>query len=189
MMFSPLLLALAAAPALAASLSARQTGSGCSPGFNGHPVSITYALGSDELGVASHTSGANVITQISSGNVPEFLIENSGHFPTSYLIKDQTNHGLVVYAAPVIRGPPALRLNTLDESGADERQYWVITCGTCSAPGADVPPGGVFGTNCQLKNSALGVCVQRNGDTGAQPILRGCTGGENQLFQFRRGTL
>ncbi|KAJ7271145.1 hypothetical protein C8J57DRAFT_1320889, partial [Mycena rebaudengoi] len=186
-MLYPLFLALAAAPALATTFSARQTGTGCSPDFSAHSVSISYALGREELSVVSHTSGANVITQVASGHIPGFLIENSGHFPTSYLVKDQTNDELVVYAVPVIRGPSALRLNTLDESGVDERQYWVITCAICAAPGADVPFGGVFGTSCQLANSELDVCMQRTeGGIGAQPVLRGCTGNDDQKFDFRR---
>jgi hypothetical protein len=76
-----------AAPAFAATLAARQTG--CSPNFAGHPVSILYANGGtlEELTVAGHTSGANIITQVVSALSPEFLIENSGHSPASYIIK------------------------------------------------------------------------------------------------------
>ncbi|KAJ7796563.1 hypothetical protein B0H14DRAFT_3887498 [Mycena olivaceomarginata] len=62
----------------------------CTPNFDGHPVSILYAdnAGLEELAVASDTAGANIITKAVNDLNPEFLVENSGHFPTSYLIKD-----------------------------------------------------------------------------------------------------
>lgn len=72
--------------ASASVLSARQTSPGCGPNFQGHPVSIIYG-GVSELGVASDTAGAGLITQPESALTPEFLVENSGHFPASYLIK------------------------------------------------------------------------------------------------------
>jgi hypothetical protein len=61
----------------------------CNPSFDGHPVSILYAdnAGLEELAVASDTAGANIITKAVNDLNPEFLVENSGHFPTSYLIK------------------------------------------------------------------------------------------------------
>jgi hypothetical protein len=75
--------------ASASVLSTRQTSSACGPNFQGHPVSITYvgSNGVDELGVASDTAGAGLITQPESAFTPELLVENSGHFPSSYLIK------------------------------------------------------------------------------------------------------
>ncbi|KAJ7796562.1 hypothetical protein B0H14DRAFT_3494600 [Mycena olivaceomarginata] len=81
----------------------------CNPNFDGHPVSILYAdtAGLEELAVASDTAGANIITKAVNDLNPEFLVENSGHFPTSYLIK-----------LPV--PPPAPKLNTIDNTGEDD---------------------------------------------------------------------
>jgi hypothetical protein len=84
------LVALAAtSSAFGSVISARQISPGCGPNFQGHPVSIIYggSSGVEELAVTSHTVGANVITQALSARTPEFLVENSGHFPASYLLK------------------------------------------------------------------------------------------------------
>ncbi|KAJ7314443.1 hypothetical protein DFH08DRAFT_943295 [Mycena albidolilacea] len=158
----------------------------CNPNFEGHPVSILYAdtAGLEELAVASDTAGANVITKAVNDLNPEFLVENSGHFPTSYLIKDQANHNLAVFAVQAPRAPPAPKLNTIDNTGKDERQYWLISCDTCNS---GVPSGGVFGVGCQIANSYVsGFCVQQPGVLGQPPILRGCSGGSDQKFNFRR---
>jgi hypothetical protein len=79
----------AASSSLASVLSARQISPGCGPNFQGHPVSIIYGgtSGVEELGLTGDITGADVITQVMSARTPEFLVENSGHFPASYLIK------------------------------------------------------------------------------------------------------
>ncbi|KAJ6625956.1 hypothetical protein B0H10DRAFT_2211488 [Mycena sp. CBHHK59/15] len=177
----------AAASASASVLGARQTG--CGPNFQGHPVSIIYAdsNGVEELGVASDTVGANVITQALTARTPQFLVENSGHFPASYLIKDQGNHELVAYATAIPRADAAIKLNNIDNTGADARQYWFLSCDTCSDPSFTVPPGGVFGTSCQIKNTAIGLCIQTTGITGQPPVLAACYAGEAaQKFNFLR---
>ncbi|KAF7369791.1 hypothetical protein MVEN_00311400 [Mycena venus] len=182
----------AASSSFASVLSARQISPGCNPNFEGHPVSIIYggSAGVEELGVTSDTSGANIITQAMSARTPQFLVENSGHFPTSYLIKDQGNHNLVAYATTIPRADAAIKLNPVDNTGADERQYWLISCDTCADPSSTVPPGGVFGTGCQIANSALGLCIQRTGVLGQPPVLDPCFDGEpNQKFNFLRENL
>ncbi|KAJ6578764.1 hypothetical protein DFH09DRAFT_1310741 [Mycena vulgaris] len=191
MLQSSLLVALAVAcPAFAASLlSARQISPGCGPNFQGHPVSIIYGgtNGVEELSTTSNTVGANIITQVLSARTPEFLVENSGHFPASYLIKDQADHNIVAYATTIPRADAAIKLNPIDNTGADERQYWLLSCATCADPSFPVPPGGVFGTSCQIANSALGLCIQRTGVLGAPPALAPCSAGEpNQKFNFLR---
>ncbi|KAJ7457050.1 hypothetical protein FB451DRAFT_1275781 [Mycena latifolia] len=181
--------ALAAVSSSASLLPARQISSGCGPNFEGHPVSIIYggASGVEELGTTSDTVGANVITQALTARVPQFLVENSGHFPSSYLIKDQVDHSLVAYATTIPRADAAIKLNPIDNTGADERQYWLLSCTTCADPSFEVPPGGVFGTSCQIANSALGLCVQRTGVLGAPPVLVPCNDAEpNQRFNFLR---
>ncbi|KAJ7658488.1 hypothetical protein B0H17DRAFT_1213173 [Mycena rosella] len=173
----------------AVSLSSRQISVGCGPNFQGHPVSIIYggANGVEELSTTSDTAGANIITQALSARTPEFLVENSGHFPASYLIKDQADHSLVAYATAFPRTDAAIKLNPIDNTGADERQYWFLSCATCADPSLAVPPGGVFGTSCQIANSALGLCIQRTGILGAPPVLGPCSAGEsNQKFNFLR---
>ncbi|KAJ7852955.1 hypothetical protein B0H13DRAFT_2359245 [Mycena leptocephala] len=173
------LVALAAtSSAFASVMSARQISPGCGPNFQGHPVSIIYGgnSGVEELAVTSHTA-----------RTPEFLVENSGHFPASYLLKDQTDHSLVAYATTIPRADAAIKLNPIDNTGADERQYWLLSCDTCADPSFTVPPGGVFGTSCQIANSALGLCIQRTGVLGDPPVLAPCFDGEpNQKFNFLR---
>ncbi|KAJ7153469.1 hypothetical protein C8R43DRAFT_1235446 [Mycena crocata] len=124
-----------------------------------------------------------------SARTPEFLIENSGHFPTSFLIKDKTDHNLVVYATEIPRADAAIKLSPVNNTGAGERQYWVLSCGTCADPSFAVPPDGVFGTSCQIANSALGLCIQRTGALGQPPLLGGCSTSEsNQKFNFLFGS-
>ncbi|KAJ7630117.1 hypothetical protein DFH06DRAFT_1338027 [Mycena polygramma] len=179
----------ATSSAFASALPARQIGPNCGPNFQGHPVSITYggSNGVEELDAVSDTVGANIITQVLSARVPQFLIENSGHYPSSYLLKDQDDHGLVVYGTTPPRAAPALKLNPIDNTGADERQYWRIVCNSCPDPSSTVPPGGVFGTGCQMMNSALGLCIQRTGVLGEPAVLVACFAGEpKQKFNFLR---
>ncbi|KAJ7161080.1 hypothetical protein C8R46DRAFT_1285068 [Mycena filopes] len=184
-------LAFAASSATGFALAPRQSqiAAGCTPNFSGHPVSVIYAgpNGLEELAPASDAVGANVITRPLSARTPEFLIENSGHFPTSYLIKDQANHELVAYATAIPRADAAIKLNPVDNTGKDERQYWLLSCTTCASPSFPVPPGGVFGTSCQIASSALGLCVQRTGVSGEPPVLAPCNDDEgNQRFNFLR---
>ncbi|KAJ7092441.1 hypothetical protein B0H15DRAFT_174295 [Mycena belliarum] len=192
-MFNLKPLALAALTALAASASTlpRQL-SGCSPSFQGHPVSIIYpgASGIEALYPASDTLNANIVTAPLVGRTPQFLVENSGHVPTSYLIKDAADHGLVAYATAVPRADAAVKLNAIDNSGADPRQYWVLTCAACASTSTEVPPGGVFGTSCQIANVAVGRCVQRVGAVGTPPVLAPCSATEGaQMFNFLRENL
>ncbi|KAJ7792456.1 hypothetical protein B0H13DRAFT_2172526 [Mycena leptocephala] len=176
--------------ASASVLSARQTSPGCGPNFQGHPVSIIYggSSGVGELGVASDTAGAGLITQPESALTPEFLVENSGHFPASYLIKDQNDHSLVVYDGIRGHAPPLLDLHSIDNTGVDNRQYWFITCDTCTDPSATVPPGGVFGTSCQIEGTVFGFCIQRPAVSEDPPVLAACTVEPNQKFNFLRGS-
>lgn len=84
------LAATCSARAAVLALAARQSDlTGCAPSFEGHPVSIIYggSTGVDELAVTGDVAGANVITRAMSARTPEFLVENSGKFPASYLIK------------------------------------------------------------------------------------------------------
>jgi len=177
------------ASAFASVLSARQISPGCGPNFQGHPVSIIYGgtSGVEDLAATSDTVGANIITQVLTARVPRFLIENSSHFPSSYIIKDQNDHSLVAYATTIPRADAAIKLNPIDNTGADERQDWLLSCASCADPSFTVPPGGVFGTSCQIANSALGLCIQRTGVLGDPPVLAPCFDGEtNQKFNFRR---
>ncbi|KAJ7885845.1 hypothetical protein B0H13DRAFT_2044728 [Mycena leptocephala] len=97
---------------------------------------------------------------------------------------DQANHNLAVFAVQAPRAPPALKLNTIDDTGEDDRQYWLISCDTCNS---GVPSGGVFGVDCQIANSYVtGFCIQQPGVLGQPPVLRGCSGGSNQKFNLRR---
>ncbi|KAJ7767757.1 hypothetical protein B0H16DRAFT_1520691 [Mycena metata] len=156
----------------------------CNPSFGGHPISILYAdnTGLEELAVASDTAGASIITKAVNDLNPEFLVESSG---TSYLIKDQANQNLAVFAVePPPGSTPTLELNTIDITGEDEHQYWLISCDTCNS---GVPSGGVFGIDCQIANSYLsGFCIQQPGVVGQPPVLTGCSGGTNQKFNLRR---
>ncbi|KAJ6554449.1 hypothetical protein B0H19DRAFT_147589 [Mycena capillaripes] len=184
------LVALAAtSSAFASVLSARQISSGCAPNFQGHPVSIIYggSSGVEDLAPTSDTVGANIITKVLAARVPQFLIENSGHFPSSYIIKDQNDHSLVAYATTIPRADAAIKLNPIDNTGADERQDWFLSCASCADPSLTVPPEGVFGTSCQIANSGLGLCIQRTGVLGDPPVLAPCFDGEpNQRFNFLR---
>ncbi|KAF7354292.1 hypothetical protein MVEN_01117400 [Mycena venus] len=177
--------------ASASVLSARQTSPGCGPNFQGHPISITYggSNGVDELGVASNTAGAGLTTQPESAFTAEFLVENSGHFPSSYLIKDQNDHSLVVYAGIRGHAPPLLNLNSIDNSGVDVRQYWFITCDTCASPSANVPPGGVFGISCQIETTVFSFCIQSPDVLGNPPVLAACADKPNQKFNLLRGSI
>ncbi|KAF7369784.1 hypothetical protein MVEN_00310500 [Mycena venus] len=173
--------------AITSVFSARQISPGCTPDFAGHPVSIIYggSNGVEELGTTSDTSGANIVTQVMSARTPQFLVENAGL--TSFLIRDETDQSLVAYATAIPRADAAIKLNSVDNTGADQRQFWVLSCDTCADPSFPVPPGGVFGTVCQIANSALGLCIQRTGVLGEPPVLAPCFDGEpNQKFNFLR---
>ncbi|KAF8196189.1 hypothetical protein K438DRAFT_1967908 [Mycena galopus ATCC 62051] len=163
---------------------------GCTPNFKGHLVSTIYGgtNGVDELGVTSDTAGANIITQAMTARTPQFIVENSGHFPASFLIKDQGDHSLVAYATTIPRADAAIKLNPIDNTGADERQYWILSCTSCADPSITVPPGGVFGTSCQIANAALGsLCIQQPDVLGQPPTLAPCDNGEaDQRFNFLR---
>ncbi|KAJ7054674.1 hypothetical protein C8F01DRAFT_481678 [Mycena amicta] len=176
----------------AATLTARQL-NGCTPSFQGHPVSIIYggASGVDELAATSDVSGANVVTRGMSARTPEWLVENSGKFPTSYVIKDQNDHSLVAYATDIPRADAAIKLNPIDNSGQDSRQFWFISCSTCADTSFEVPPGGFFGTSCQIANVALGsLCIQHTNTLGDPAVLAPCNAGEPaQLFNFLRENL
>ncbi|KAJ6535683.1 hypothetical protein B0H19DRAFT_1080140 [Mycena capillaripes] len=139
--------------------------------------------------VTSDTAGAGLITQPESALTPELLVENSGHFPSSYLIKDQKDHSLVVYAGIRGHAPPLLNLHSIDNSGVDSRQYWFITCDTCASPSTNVPPGGVFGISCQIETTVFGFCIRRPGVLGNPPVLVACAGEPNQKFNFLRGSI
>ncbi|KAJ7203562.1 hypothetical protein GGX14DRAFT_570009 [Mycena pura] len=184
------LAATCSARAAVLALAARQSDlTGCAPSFEGHPVSIIYggSTGVDELAVTGDVAGANVITRAMSARTPEFLVENSGKFPASYLIKDQNDHELVAYATTIPRADAAIKLNAIDDSEQDDRQYWFLSCATCADPSFPVPPGGVFGTSCQIANVALDLCIQQTGVLGDPPVLAPCDASEpNQLFNFLR---
>ncbi|KAJ7730234.1 hypothetical protein DFH07DRAFT_174486 [Mycena maculata] len=174
----------AASHAVSSRLPARQNAN-CGPNFDGNPVSIFSGVdAAEELAVASDTVGASIITQPVIVGTPQFLVENTGDFPSSYIIKDENDLNLVVYAASTSVGP-ALQLNEIDNTGEDQRQDWLISCEACSAPGETLPPGFAYGTFCQIENSNVGLCVQWNGAIGTPPTLTACNDAEqSQKFIF-----
>ncbi|KAJ7614992.1 hypothetical protein FB45DRAFT_1008577 [Roridomyces roridus] len=172
-------------------VSRRQISSGCSPNFQGIPVNIVYGTGSDGFAATSDATSSKIFTEAINTNLnPLFLVENSGHVPTSYLIKDQNNHELVVYAFSPPRSRPVMQLNGIDDSGQDDRQYWELSCTTCTAPGPPIPTGGIIASGCQIASSHFGLCVQVDGLAGTFPLLTACDGtNAHQRFTFVRGNL
>ncbi|KAJ7614999.1 hypothetical protein FB45DRAFT_1035794 [Roridomyces roridus] len=184
---STVLLGFFSTVVLASALSNRQISSGCTPSFQGIPVNIMVGDGGNGLAPSNDSTGSYILNDGCIHSNPLFLLENTGHSPSSFIIKDQNNHDLVVYAASGTS--PAIQLNAIDNSGQDERQDWIINCSTCAEASNPVPTvGGTFGQWCQIANSLTGLCVQPEGSAGTFPVLTACdVTNSNQKFDFVRG--
>ncbi|KAF5387541.1 hypothetical protein D9757_006540 [Collybiopsis confluens] len=153
----------------------------CAPNAQGAGVSIVSVQNSKrEWG--DHNAppfyGDVLVSSSSRGlTVPDFHVQQSGQFPTSYVIKDVNNNFLAVTSQG-----SQLIFDAASNSGNQANQLFDINCQSCAW---DTTPGKAAGSSCTVSpHGATGQCVAI-GYNSADPLsVVGCSGSNSQLFNI-----
>ncbi|KAJ7719089.1 hypothetical protein DFH07DRAFT_859626 [Mycena maculata] len=127
----------------------------CNPNFEGAGVSII--AGDVEWGYSAAVAGTPLADDLSSfppNATAEWFVQQTGAFPTSYIIKTISNTGLV---AGVDNDGTALALEDIDS--AEAGQIWDISCTQCSSGASSTPGGGEFASGCSISSAPSGLCA------------------------------
>ncbi|KAJ7489174.1 hypothetical protein FB451DRAFT_1223964 [Mycena latifolia] len=156
----------------------------CNPNFEGAGVSIV--IGQRDIKVAPPVAGTLLVATNNGvvNQTAEWHVQQTGAFPTSYIIKEISHNDLVIDINP----DGLLILEEIDSS--KPTQIWDIVCDQCLPGASSTPGGGDFASGCSIISPQSDSCVHL-GPVGAAAINFGigeCANSISQRFDFWTAT-